>query len=466
MEVCQNAVTLELFDSHNHLYVERFDEDRDAVIERARAAGVVGMVCVSENAGTGRRCIELANAHGDIYAAVGLHPHEAKTDSDPHLDEVRALAREARVVAIGEIGLDYHYDHSPRDVQRDVFRRYVRLAHEVGKPVIVHCRDAFADCERILKDEQRGQYHGVMHCYSGTAEQASAFLELGFAISFAGPVTFKNARKTVEAAQAVEIERMLVETDAPFLAPQRVRGARCEPAHVLDVTQKLAEIKGLSVEDVARITTRNARRLFGLALSGQETIAYAIRNSLYLNITNRCTNECIFCARTKEPVVKGHDLRLAHEPSAVEIVAAVGDPASFAEIVFCGYGEPLIRLDVVKEVGAMLRERGAKRIRINTNGQANLVHGRNVLAELAGFTDEISVSLNAATETEYARLCRSQFGARAFEAVKEFVREATKHIPAVTATVVAVPGLDIEACRALAEELGAQFRVRPYNEVG
>ena len=472
-EVRRNTVTPELFDSHNHVYFEKFDEDREAVLERARAAGVVGMVCVSENAETGRRCLELANAHADVWAAVGLHAHEAKTDSDEHYEAIRTLAQEPRVVAVGEIGLDYHYDHSPRNVQRDVFRRYLRLAHEVGKPVIVHCREAFADCERILKEEQHGPHHGnpgshrgVMHCYTGTAEQAAAFVELGLVISFAGPVTFKNAHRAVEAAQAIKIERMLIETDAPFLAPQRVRGARCEPAHVLDVAQKLAEVKGLTLEDVGRITTRNARRLFGLALPEHETIAYPIRNSLYLNITNRCTNACIFCARTRDPLVKGHNLRLVHEPSVAEIVAAVGDPSAYEEIVFCGYGEPLIRLDVVKEVGPMLRERGARRIRINTNGQANLVHGRNVLPELAAFVDEISVSLNAPSETEYARLCRSEFGTRAFEAVKGFIREATKHIPVVAASVVAVPGLDLEACRTLAEELGAKFRVRTYNEVG
>ena len=456
----------ELFDTHCHLYIDAFDADRDAVIERARAAGVVGMVCVSENAETGRRCVELANAHPDIWAAVGLHAHEAQTDSDAHYDEVKTLAKEARVVAIGEIGLDYHYERSPRDVQRTVFRRYLRLAHELGLPIIVHCRDAFDDCERILHDEMRGSWRGVMHCYPGTAEQARGFLDMGLHVSFAGPITFKNAAKTREAAAAIPTERLLIETDAPFLAPQRVRGQRNEPAYVVDVAEKLAELRGLTVEDVARITTRNARVLFGLDVPRQETIGYKIRDSLYLNVTNRCTNECIFCARTRDPVVKGHDLRLAHEPSVQEIVAAVGDPAAHSEIVFCGYGEPLIRLDVVTQAAEILRERGARRIRINTNGQANLVHGRNIVPELAAFTDELSVSLNAPDAAEYARLCRPTHGADAFEAVKAFIREATKHVPAVTASVVAVPGLDVDACRALAEELGAAFRVRSYNEVG
>jgi len=456
----------ELFDSHNHLYFDTFDADRDAVIERARDAGVVGMVCVAEDAATGRRCVELAAQYPEVYAAVGLHPHEAKTDSDEQYETIKALARHEKVVAIGEIGLDYHYERSPRDVQLAVFRRYLRLAHELGLPVIVHCREAFDDCGRILREEARGSWRGVMHCYDGTADQVPGVVDAGLHVSFAGPITFKNAQKARAAAEAVPTERLLIETDAPYLAPQRVRGRRNEPAYVLDVAEKLAELKALTVEDVARITTRNARVLFGLDLPRHETIAYKIRDSLYLNVTNRCTNECIFCARTREPVVKGHDLRLAHEPSVQEIVDAVGDPAAHSEIVFCGYGEPLIRLDVVTQAARILRERGARRIRINTNGQANLIHERNIVPELAAFTDELSVSLNAPNAAEYARLCRPSHGADAFEAVKAFIREATKHVPAVTASVVAVPGLDIDACRALAEELGATFRVRTYNEVG
>jgi len=459
---------LELFDSHNHLYARDYDADRDAVIERARGVGVVGMVCVAEDVETGRRCVELASRYPEVYAAVGLHPHKAREDTDEHYAALRELAQaEKKVVAIGEVGLDYHYEHSPREAQRDTFRRYLRLAHELGLPLIIHCREAHDDSLGILREAQHGPYRGVMHCYSGTAEEAQALLELGFHISLAGPLTFKNARKPCEVAAAVPIERLLIETDAPYLAPQRVRGKRNEPAYVTDVAQKLAEIKKLSVEDVGRITTRNARVLFGLGLPASgDTLAYKIRDSLYLNITNRCTNECIFCARTSNPVVKGHDLRLTREPTAQEIIEAVGDPASFREVVFCGYGEPLIRLDVVKEVGKMLVARGARRIRIDTNGQANLVHGRNVVPELAPFADEISVSLNAPDEAEYSRLCRSAHGAAAFEAVKAFIREAAEHIPAVVASVVAVPGLDIEACRALAAELGATFRVRPYNEVG
>ena len=194
-------------------------------------------------------------------------------------------------------------------------------------------------------------------------------------------------------------------------------------------------------------------------------IAYRIRDSLYLNITNRCTNACIFCAKFKDFTVKGHHLRLEYEPTAAQVLAAIGDPTRFQEVVFCGYGEPLIRLDLIREIAAWLKAKGVK-VRINTDGQANLVHGRNILPELEGLVDAVSVSLNAPDAETYQRLCRSKFGAQGYEAVKAFLVAAKGHIPSVTATAVGLPGVDMAACRRVAEELGVEFREREYNEVG
>jgi TatD DNase family protein len=257
-----------------------------------------------------------------------------------------------------------------------------------------------------------------------------------------------------------------VETDCPYLAPVPHRGKRNEPAFVRLTAQKVAELKGLTLEDVGRITTRNARRLFGIG-GGDESasIAYRIRDSLYLNITNRCSNRCSFCAKFDDFTVKGHFLRLAHEPSAAEVLAAIGDPGGYAEVVFCGYGEPLLRLDLIKEVAGELKKRGV-RIRINTDGQANLVYGRNILPELAGLIDCVSVSLNAADAETYARLCNTPFGEAGFRGVCDFLREARHHIPLVVASAVTVPGLDLAKVRRLAEGLGVEFREREYQEVG
>jgi len=194
-------------------------------------------------------------------------------------------------------------------------------------------------------------------------------------------------------------------------------------------------------------------------------IAYPIRNSLYLNITNRCTAACTFCVRYHTDLVKGHNLRLAEEPAAAELIAQIGDPGKYAEIVFCGYGEPLLRLEVVKAVAAEVKRRGGK-VRIDTNGHANLIHKRNVLPELAGLVDAVSVSLNAQNAELYEKISQPKFGIETYESVKEFIREANKFIPEVTATVVSLPEVDIDACRRIAEELGARFRVREYNVVG
>ena len=267
-------------------------------------------------------------------------------------------------------------------------------------------------------------------------------------------------------AKHLPIDVMLVETDCPYLSPQNWRGKRCEPAYVRATAERLADVKGLTLEDVARITSLNAWRLFGIGDIDQSTrIAYVIRNSLYLNITNRCSNSCTFCAKFKDFTVKGHQLCLEREPSYEDVIKAVGDPSEYDEVVFCGYGEPLLRLDLVKKVASYLKKRHVK-IRINTDGQANLVHGRNILPELSELVDAVSVSLNAPDAKTYQKICQSEFGEAAYDALKEFLKEARMYIPSVTATAVTLPGIDIEACRAVAEELGVEFRKRIYNEVG
>jgi TatD DNase family protein len=195
------------------------------------------------------------------------------------------------------------------------------------------------------------------------------------------------------------------------------------------------------------------------------SLAYRIRNSLYLNITNRCSNRCTFCPKFEDLNLKGHNLALEHEPTPQEIVAAVGEPGEIDEIVFCGFGEPLIRLDTLLQVARGLKLRGY-RIRINTDGQANLVHGRNILPELAGLVDSISISLNAPDSVTYRKICQTPFGEEGFPGVCNFIREAAIHIPTVIASAVTLPGVDVAACRTLALSLGAEFRAREYQDVG
>jgi TatD DNase family protein len=456
-----------LIDTHAHLDSGQFAADIEEVIARAHENGVSHMVTVGCDLESSRRSIEIAKSHTGIYASVGIHPHDAGQATDEGLEILRRLIREeGKIVAVGEIGLDFYRDRSPRDVQRLAFRRQIRLAREVGLPVIVHDREAHDEVLQILRDEEAAAVGGVLHCFSGDTAMARSCIELGFHISFPGTITYPKNEAVREVVRNIPVDHMLVETDCPYLAPQGRRGKRNEPAFVRQTAEMIAEVKGLTVEDVARITTLNAYNLFGIGEADQTTkIAYRIRNSLYLNITNRCTNACIFCAKFKDFTVKGHHLRLEHEPTIDEVKKAVGDPTGYEEVVFCGYGEPLIRLDLVREIAAWLKGKGIK-VRINTDGQANLVHGRNILPELEGLVDAVSVSLNAADAETYQSICRSRFGDRGYEAVKDFLKEAKKVIPSVTATAVTLPGIDVEACRRIAEELGVEFRDREYNEVG
>jgi len=462
-----SPISIHLVDTHAHLDGGRFAPDRDEVVARAAAEGVTTILTVGCDLESSRAAVEIASLYPDVYAAIGIHPHDAITVNEKSLEELCRLATTAnKVVAIGETGLDFYRDRSPREDQRKAFRAQIRLARELDLPLIVHDRDAHEEIVAILRKENAGAVGGVLHCFSGDLAMARQCLELGFFISFPGTLTYPNNDALRDVARALPVDVMLVETDCPYLAPQQWRGKRNEPAYVRATAETLAEIKNLTLEDVARVTSLNAYRLFGIGRVDQSTrIAYRIRGSLYLNVTNRCTNACSFCAKFKDFTVKGHQLCLEQEPTVREVIDAIGDPTPYAEVVFCGYGEPLIRLDLVKEVAGWLKTRGIM-VRINTDGQANLVHGRDILPELAGLVDAISVSLNAPDASTYQGICRSRFGEQGYEAIKEFLRGARGLIPSVTATVVALPGLDVEACRRVAEELGVEFRVREYNEVG
>jgi TatD DNase family protein len=466
----ENAMSVQLpplIDTHAHLDHEQFAADREEVIARARAAGISYILTVGCDLESSRQSVVIARAHPEIYAAVGIHPHDAPQATDEGMAELaRLISEEPRVVAVGETGLDYYRDRAPRQTQRQAFRRQIGLAKEVGLPIIVHDRDAHEDVLQILVEENAREVGGVLHCFSGDIAMAKACIDLGFFLSFPGTLTYPKNEAMRDVVRALPTEHLLIETDCPYLAPQPMRGKRNEPALVRHTAETIAAIKGLTLADVSRITALNTHALFGIGEVDQTSkIAYRIRNALYLNVTNRCTNACIFCAKFKDFQVKGHHLRLDHEPTVSEVKAAIGDPKDYQEVVFCGYGEPLIRLDLVKEIAAWLKEKGV-RVRINTDGQANLVHGRNVLPELAGLIDAISVSLNAPDAQTYQRICQSRFDLAGYEGVKDFLRQAVKTIPSVTASAVAMPGIDIEACRRVATELGVEFREREYNEVG
>lgn len=251
-----------LFDTHAHIDDNRFEGETEEVILRAKEQDVSLIVNVGYDLLHARQSIALAEKNDFIYASVGLHPHDAKEGDEVFWEEIYKLARHPKVVAIGEIGLDYYYDHSPRDVQKEVFRRQIGVAEELQLPIIIHNRDAHQDTLTIVREEKASQVGGVFHAYSGSWEMAQEVLDLGLYISVGGPVTFKNARKIVEVVEKAPLESLLIETDCPYLTPHPYRGKRNEPAYVRFVAEKIAEIKNISFEEVASTTKENGMRLF------------------------------------------------------------------------------------------------------------------------------------------------------------------------------------------------------------
>lgn len=255
---------MELIDSHAHLDFRHFDKDRDRVILRAKREGVSTILNVGSDIESSRASVRLAGSRSGIWAAVGIHPHSAKDVDSEILREIERLASREKVLAIGEIGLDYHYDNSPRDIQKRVFRTQLRLARKLNLPVIIHSREADRDTLQILREEQAQELGGIMHCFAGDWEMARKCLEMNFYLAFGGVVTFNSAEKTREVVARMPLEYLLLETDCPYLAPHPYRGKRNEPAYVKYVAEKISKIRNISQQKVAEVTSQNFRNLFKL----------------------------------------------------------------------------------------------------------------------------------------------------------------------------------------------------------
>jgi TatD DNase family protein len=253
-----------LIDSHAHIQGKEYAGETEAVLERARQAGVEQIIVVggAGEMSSNTAAVALADSFPSLFATVGMHPHDAKDVGAEELATLKELTVHPKVIAVGETGLDYYYDHSPRDVQSRVFRRFIQIARETGLPIVVHERDAARDCAELLRSEGSGKLRGVIHCFTGDYDAARAYLDLGFYISFSGIITFKNADTLRNVVHKVPLERMFVETDSPYLTPVPHRGKRNEPAYVRWVAEMSAKIKTIPLEEVARTTTRNVEELF------------------------------------------------------------------------------------------------------------------------------------------------------------------------------------------------------------
>ena len=464
-----------LVDTHSHLNHEKFPDVRET-LDKAAAAGVEYVIVPGWDLPSSEKAVELADKFENVFAAVGYHPHDASKADDAALRRIAEMSSHEKVVAIGEIGLDYHYNLSPPEVQKKVFETQIEIAKSVKLPVSIHNRESDSDLMEILERQvQSGwvlprrfdyqvrlQPRGVLHSFNSTYEMARRAAALGFYLGISGMVTFgKDGKSELQkVVAAIEPEHFLTETDAPYLAPVPHRGKDNEPAFVPHIVEKIAQLQELSVEDIRRITSYNAYKLFCVGEKPQPKIAYQIRNSLYLNLTLRCDADCIFCDRKGEAMVKGHNLHIEKEPTPEELIREIGDPKTFKEIVFCGYGEPTIRLDVVKDVARYVKEKGGK-TRLDTDGHGNIINHRDILPEIKGLIDSVSISLNSTDPDEYRKLMGTPNG-KQWDSMLEFAKRAKEYVPKVYMSVVGVEGLDVESAKEFVEKkIGAEFRFRP-----
>jgi len=463
-----------LIDTHAHIYWESYDNDREEMLKRAIDSGIKYIICPGTDIETSIKAIELAEKYDFVYAGVGFHPHDAVKAGEKELEKIEELSYHPKVVAIGEIGLDFHYNFSPREKQIEVFKKQIQIAKRRNLPVIIHNRESHKEIFEVLESEIDDKWtgfgkladgklpppRGVFHAFSGNVKDAWRAINLGFYISISGVITFKNAGNLIDVVREIQPEHLLVETDSPFLTPHPFRGKRNEPMYVNFVAEKIAQIQGLTVEDIERTTTFNVYRLFRIGSKPEPKIAYKIRNSLCLNITLRCNADCVFCDRKGEAIVKGYFLKIDHEPTAEEFIKEIGDPKQYDEIVFVGYGEPTIRLDVVKEVARYVKEHGGK-TRLDTDGHGNIINKRNIVPELVGLIDVVSISLNSIDPIEYGRLMNID-GEKFHPAMIEFAKECKKYGIETIMTIVGIDGIDVEKHRKFVEEeIGVKFRYRP-----
>ncbi len=448
-------------DTHAHLFYPNFNEDLEEVINRSFENGVDYIIVPGTDLASSAQAVTLSEKYENIYATIGVHPHDSKDLNGNYLNDLETLATNKKVVAIGEIGLDYYYDFSPKEKQLKVFEDQIILALKLNLPVVVHNRESNDDVMRIIRSYKDSGLKCQFHCFAGTIQDAKELIEMRHYLSFTGNITFKKADTLREIVKSIQADNLLLESDSPFMTPVPHRGLRNEPSNVKLVAEKIAEIQNLSLEDVANSTSLNAFKLFGIGKMPELTFTYKIRNSLYINVTNRCNADCVFCDRKGDATVKGYNLKMtkSQEPPAEIYIKEIGDPKNYDEIVFCGFGEPTIRWDVCKEIAAYVKANGGK-TRINTDGHGNVINKRDITPEFKGLIDEVSISLNSTDKVQYANLMR--VAPEMFDEMIDFAKKV-KEFSRLTLSVVGLDEIDKEKAKKFAEEvIGANFRERTY----
>lgn len=449
-------------DTHAHLFYPNFEGELDEIISRAKQNDVDYILVPATDLKTAEEVIDLTERYEMVYGAVGVHPHDTKNWTSSLISKIEKLAKHKKIVAIGEIGLDYYYDFSPKEKQREAFKAQIELALKLDLPVIIHNRDSDEDVMEIIRGYCGAGLKAQFHCFNGSLKDAMELVGMNYMISFTGNITFKKADNLRKILQHIPPENLLLETDSPFMTPVPHRGKRNEPAYVKFVAEKIAELHKLRIEDVARITSFNAFRMFGIGSKPETAFTYKLGNSLYINVTNRCNANCVFCKRKEYPILRGYNLGMerSEEPSADVYIKEIGNPKDYSEIVFCGYGEPIIRWDIVKEISKYVKDNGGN-TRLNTNGHGNIINKKDITSEMKGMIDVVSISLNTFDPRQYSELVGLETSY--FDEMIDFAKKSKPYVDKVVMTIVSIDEVDIERARKITEEeIGAEFRVREF----
>jgi TatD DNase family protein len=449
-------------DTHAHLFYPNFEGELDEVISKAKENGIDYILVPATDIKTAEQVIELTEKYDMVYGAVGVHPHDTKEWTSSLMSKIEKLAKNKKIVAIGEIGLDYYYDFSPKEKQIDAFKAQIELALKLDLPVIIHNRDSDEDVMNIIRSYCGSGLKAQFHCFNGSLENAMELVGMNYMISFTGNITFKKSDELRRIVQHIPPENLLLETDSPFMTPVPHRGKRNEPAYVKYVAEQIAELHKLRLQDVARITSFNAFRIFGIGSKAESAFTYKLGNSLYINVTNRCNAHCVFCKREEQPFLRGYNLGMerSEEPIAEVYIKEIGDPKNYSEIVFCGYGEPTIRWDVVKDISRYVKANGGK-TRLNTNGHGNIINKKDITPEMKGLIDVVSISLNTFDPKQYSELVGLETSY--FDEMIDYAKKSKPFVEKVVMTIVSIDEVNIERARKITEEeIGAEFRVREF----
>ncbi|MDP8234249.1 MAG: YchF/TatD family DNA exonuclease [Candidatus Saelkia tenebricola] len=450
-----------LIDTHCHLWHPEFHSDLKNVLKSSRNSGVDYFINIGVDVKTSKEAVKMAKKNKGIFAGVGYHPHYAKDFRESDGSQLKKLLSARRVVAFGEVGLDFYRQISNKKTQIMVLDELLSIWCNTKLPIVVHNRDAHNEILSVLNNIRKFNPKIVMHCFSGDKNFLRECLNRGYYISYATNLTFNKELK--ELIKYTPLEKLLLETDSPYLSPQTKRGIRNEPLNIKESIAVAVAIKGVGEEDIVRSLALNAKVVFNVGhVSINPRIVYKYKGGLYINLTNECSNECVFCTIGKGDYFAGYNLRLNASASIREVLKAVSKEKGYQEVSFCGFGEPFCRFKEMTKIARILKMRGYE-IRVVTNGCGNLIQGKNVLPLLKGIVDKISVSLNVVEKDKYNVICKPKLEGDVFSEILNFIREAKKYIPQVEITFLNFSDLDLQKCKEIAQSLEVDYKIREYN---